>query len=219
MNLAFADGWLKNHAGVVLLTAVTAWAAPKVENLGPCTDQALSPAVLRVLASQGYRVTLTDGSTVDLWPRSEIASTTRAREDATYSLAPSSFVGVIHFEKNTRDYRGNAVAAGTYTLRYELEPNDGDHLGTSPTPDFLLLVPAAADANPDQTYTFEELVALSRQVTGTKHPAPFNLVPPNAKAYPSVATDPEGRTILSFKMKTSSGDLPFALVVKGTTSE
>jgi hypothetical protein len=202
-----------------LLAVTAASAAPKVEVLGPCSDPALSGPVKKLLTQQGYRVTLNDGSTIDLWPRAQLAMAGKAREDATYPLAPSTFAGVIHFEKNTRDYRGNAVAAGTYHLRYELAPNDGDHLGTAPTPDFLLLVPPQADRDPDQSYTFEQLVALSCQVTGKKHPAPFNLVPPDAKEFPSVVTDPEDRTILSFKVKTPSGDLPLALVVRGTTSE
>ena len=118
-----------------------------------------------------------------------------------------------------RDGRGNAISAGTYTLRYELQPNDGNHLGTSPTPDFLLLVPVAADTNPAQTYSFDQLVRLSEQVTGKKHPAPFNLVPADAKQFPSVTTDPDDHTILFFKVKTQSGDLPFGLVVKGTAAE
>src|SRR5207244_9487242 len=86
------------------------------------------------------------------------------------------FFGVIHFAKNARDARGNAISPGTYNLRYELQPNDGNHLGTSPTPDFLLLVPAAADTNPAQSYSFDQLIHLSEQVTSKKHTAVFNLV-------------------------------------------
>jgi hypothetical protein len=104
-------------------------------------------------------------------------------------------------------------------LRYELQPNDGNHLGTSPTPDFLLLTPPSADSDPERTYSFDQLVDLNRQVTGTKHPAPINLVPADAKAFPSVTTDPDDHTILFFKAKTQSGELPLALVVKGTTTE
>ena len=128
-------------------------------------------------------------------------------------------MGVIHFERNTRDYRGDAIQSGFYSLRYELQPNDGDHLGTSPTPDFLLLLPPASDTDPGHTYQFEELVGLSRQVTGKKHPAPFNLVPADAKEFPSVTTDPDDHTILFFNVKTQSGELPMGLVVKGTTTQ
>ena len=203
----------------LLLATSSAFAATRLEHLGPCKDSAVPDAVKSVLAPLGYHVTLDDGSTVDLWPRARISTSTKGRDDATYALAPSTFVGVIHFDKGTRDYRGNTIAAGTYNLRYGLQPSDGNHLGTSPTPDFLLLIPPSADTDPDQTYTFDQLAALSRQVTGKKHPAPLNLVSPDAKEFPSVITDADEHTILSFRVKTQSGDLPIALVIKGTTTE
>jgi hypothetical protein len=187
--------------------------------VGPCTDSTVPDSVKKALAPSGYRVTLDDGSPLDVWPPAQVQTTDKPREDATYPLAPSLFVGVIHFAKNGRDARGNAIAAGTYTLRYELQPNDGNHLGTSPTRDFLMLVPVAADTNPAQSYSFDELVRLSEQVTGKRHPAPLNLVPADAKQFPSVTTDPDDHTILFFKVKTQSGDLPLGLVVKGTTAE
>jgi hypothetical protein len=176
-------------------------------------------SVKKALAPTGYRVTLDDSSPLDVWPPAQVQTSDKPREDATYPLAPSLFFGVIHFAKNARDARGNAISPGTYTLRYELQPNDGNHLGTAPTRDFLLLVPVAADTNPAQTYSFDQLVRLSEQATGKRHPAPFNLVPADATQFPSVTTDPDDHTILFFKVKTQSGDLPLGLVVKGTTAE
>jgi hypothetical protein len=175
--------------------------------------------VKQVLAGQGYRMTLDDGSTANLWPVAKIQTSGKTREDATYGFAPSTFFGVIVFAKNTRDCRGNVIPAGAYNLRYELQPNDGAHLGVAPTPDFLLLVPAAADTDPDHTYSFEQLVGLSKKVSGKDHPAPMNLVPSDATQFPSVITDAEEHTILYFKVKTSSGELPLGLVVKAPTPE
>src|SRR5256885_12271604 len=37
------------------------------------------------------------------------------------------------------------------SLRYEMQPNDGDHLGTAPTRDFLLALPAANDPDPNRS--------------------------------------------------------------------
>ena len=204
---------------LVLMLATVAFAAPKVETIGACTDSAVPDAVKKALASQGYKVTLDNGETITLWPAAQVKQASKGRQDVVDQLAPSQFVGVIHFDKNTKDYRGNAIQAGTYNLRYEIQPSDGDHLGTAPTVDFLLLVPTAADADPAATFNFDQMVGLSRQVTGKKHPAPMNLVPPDAKQFPSVANDNEEHTILSFKAKTQSGEMPFALVVKGTTTE
>jgi len=204
---------------LVLLAATAVLAAPRVETTGPCTESAVPDTVKRVLAVQGYRVTLEDGSTANLWPAAQIQTTSKAREDATYRLAPSTFVGVIVLGKNTRDCRGNVVPAGAYNLRYELQPNDGAHLGVTPTPDFLLLVPTAADANPGQTYSFEQLVDLSRKVTDKNHPSPMNLVPAEGMQFPSIIIDAEEHTILYIKVKTQSGELPLGLVVKAPTPE
>ena len=204
---------------LVLLAAAAVLAASKVETTGPCTESAVPDSVRQVLGQQGYRVTLDDGGTANLWPAAQIQNGSKAREDAIYGFAPSTFFGVIVFTKNTRDCRGNMIPAGAYNLRYELQPNDGSHLGVTPTPDFLLLVPAAADANPGQTYSFEQLVRLSKQVTGKNHPAPMNLVAPEATQFPSVITDAEEHTILYLKVKTQSGDLPLGLVVKAPTPE
>jgi hypothetical protein len=204
---------------LLLLLAANAIGAPKVEIVGACTDSTVPASVKKALAPTGYRVTLDDGAPLDVWPPAQVQTSDKPREDATYPLALSVFLGVIHFARNARDARGNAISAGTYTLRYGLQPNDGNHLGTSATPDFLLLVPVAADTNPAQTYSFDQLVLLSQQVTGKRHPAPFNLVPADATQFPSATTDPEDHTILFFKVKTQSGDLPLGLVVKGTTAE
>jgi hypothetical protein len=203
---------------ITLLLPTIAFSAPKVETIGPCTDSGVPELIRKALTDHGYRATLDDTSVVELWTRSEISgSANKSRDDATYGLTPSTFVGVIHFGKNTRDYRGNAVAAGFYNLRYELQPSDGDHLGTSPTPDFLLLVPPGSDSDPAQNYSFEQLVALSKVIT-KKHPGVLNLAPPDAKEFPSVATDPDDHTILFFKVKTQSGEIPIGLVIKGTTT-
>jgi hypothetical protein len=47
----------------------------------------------------------------------------------------------VHFLHAAADFRGQQVPVGFYTLRYALIPDDGNHLGVSPNPDFLLLIP------------------------------------------------------------------------------
>lgn len=202
-----------------LLIAASVLGAAKVDIIGPCTESAVPDSVKKVLAPQGYRVTLDDGLTASVWPAAQILTVNKAREDATFDFAPSTFFGVLVFAKNARDCRGNMIPPGPYNLRYELQPDDGNHLGVSPTPDFVLLVPPAADPDPARAYNFDQLVALSAQVTGKKHPAPLNIIPADATAFPSVITDSDERTILFFKVKTQSGDLPVGLVLKAPTPE
>jgi hypothetical protein len=47
----------------------------------------------------------------------------------------------------------------------------------------------------------------------------LNLVPADAKQFPSVVTDANNHTVLFFKVRTQSGELPLGLVVKGSTEE
>ena len=160
----FCSRYIHRKAALILLLllAASTLAAPKVETVGPCTDSTVPDSVKKALAPTGYRVTLDDGSPLDVWPPAQVQTSDKPREDATYPLAPSLFFGVIHFAKNARDGRGNAISAGTYTLRYELQPNDGNHLGTSPTPDFLLLVPVAAEIRLRPTVSISSSVSVSK---------------------------------------------------------
>ncbi len=212
-------------ACIVFLFVIAVNAAPggKVEILGGLTDSSVSDAVKKALDSKGYRVTLDDGSVLcEIWLRKNVPE--QAKKDtsgALYSrLAESTLVGVISFPQATTDYRGQAIKAGNYTLRYELMPNDGNHLGVAPNRDFVLLVPAASDADPDATFKFDELLNLSRKATGTRHPGPLSLVQAEGGAAPAVSKDDEEHWVFSAGMKLASGeDLPLALVVKGTAPQ
>jgi hypothetical protein len=194
----------------------------KVESLGPPTDSGVSAAVVQVLDSQGERLKLADGSVIcDVWLRKTISAQTKKQSEGLLypELSESTLVGVISFPKATTDYRGQPVAAGTYTLRYELIPDDGNHLGVSPNRDFLLLVPAPLDSDPAAVFKFDELVQMSRKATGTNHPGPMSLT--QASVLGSALTkDSEDHWIFSGALKLDSGkDLPFALIVKGTAAQ
>jgi hypothetical protein len=196
----------------------------KIENLGPLTDGSVSEAVRDTLASTGYRVALDDGSPFcELWIRKDLpAQPKKDSQDLLYSeFSESTLVGVLHFVRSGNDFRGQTIPPGFYTLRYELIPDDGNHLGVAPNRDFLLLVPTASDADPKTTFKFDELVSLSRKATGTRHPGPLSLVqPPNAATAPAVSKNDQDQWIFSGSMKLASGEhIPFALVVKGSAQQ
>ena len=212
---------------VVLLSLCVltpAQTAGKVEPLGPLTDAAVPESVRTVLDAKGYRVRLDDSSVAaEIWFRKDLpAQPKKETPDVIYDrLAESVLVGVLHFVQNSTDYRGQAVPAGFYTLRYELIPNDGNHLGVAPSRDFLLLVPATADPGSDKVLKFQELVALSRQASRSKHPAPLSLLPAEGTGTaPAVSKDDQDHYIFSSGIKLAGGeDLPIALVVKGTAPQ
>ncbi len=144
--------------------------SPKVEHIASPPGN-LPHEVTAALQDKGYRVTLEDGWTADLWLAKNAKLSTNDAPGALYpELSNGEFVGVLHLPKGMSDFRGQAVPAGTYTLRYQLLPQDANHLGVSPNPDFLLAIPVANDAKPEAIYPFDKLVALSAKSTGA-HPA------------------------------------------------
>lgn len=212
-------------ASVLLSSFLGAAQTGKVEapGTGPLSDSGVPETIRQVLAPKGYRI-LPDvnRSVIEIWYRKEVpAQPKNTSADALYDrLAESTLLGVIHFSKPSQDYRGQTVPAGFYTLRYALMPNDGNHLGVAPSRDFLLLIPAKADPGPGKTLKYQELVALSRQATGTKHPAPLSLVQAEAGSTPNPSKDEEGHVILTTQMHLSSGEeMPLALIVKGTAPQ
>ena len=103
----------------------------------------------KAVEDKGYRVVLDDGWTAEFWFARALATATKESPGALYpELTNGEFVGVVSFPKGSTDYRGQAIPAGTYTLRYQYLPQDANHMGVSPNPDFLLAIPLAADPDP-----------------------------------------------------------------------
>jgi hypothetical protein len=195
-----------------------------VETVGPPqTDSGLPAAVVQVLDSHGNRLKLADGSVLcDIWLRKSVTPQT-AKKESEGSLYPefseSTLVAVISFAKAATDFRGQPIAAGTYTLRYGLMPDDGNHLGVAPDRDFLLLVPAALDTDPSAVFKFDDLVQMSRKATGTNHPGPLSLTQASGSGT-SFTKDAEEHWVFSSALKLDSGkDLPFAVIAKGTAAQ
>jgi hypothetical protein len=194
---------------VAQAAAASAYAQGKVETISAFTGQA-SPSVMGVLDPSGFRVLLADGTEAcEIWLRRDLPG-----------LVPSVLVGVISLPKDTNDFRGLPVKAGSYTLRYAQMPSDGNHMGASPTPDFLLLTPLADDRDAAAQPEFTALVKMSARTVGANHPAALNLAAAAApKDYPAVAKDEYGHEVFHVRLKTAQGEQPIALVVKGQAEQ
>ena len=208
---------------VLVLSLLSAAQNGKAESTRPLTDSAVPEKVRESLNDKGYRLTLDDPKPAcELWLRKSLpAATKKGSEAVAYpQLAESTLVGVVHFFQAAADFRGHQVPAGFYTLRYALIPDDGNHLGVSPNPDFLLLIPAQSDSDPNATFKFQELVAMSAKTGGTKHPSPLSLPPADKPSTGTVARDDQDHWIFSASLKLASGEeIPFALIVKGTAQQ
>lgn len=210
-------------AVVVVLCAVCFAQGGRAEAIGSVSDNAVGEAVRQSLDSKGHRLVLADGTQVgEVWLRRELPEAPK-KESAgiLYSqLSESELVGVIHFPEAATDFRGQAVAAGFYTLRYGLMPSDGNHLGAAPSRDFLLLIPSASDPEPSSKFDFQKLMSLSRQASASKHPAVLSMVLPGEGKTAALSQDEEDHTVFSGSIKTSSGtEMPIAFVVKGVVQQ
>jgi hypothetical protein len=205
---------LARHTTVLAL-ALIAWSGPalfaaagKVEKIGAFAGTA-PDWVKTALEPAGYRVSLSDGTVAhEIWFRKDFPG-----------LDTGALAGLITFPKDGKDFRGQDVRAGSYTMRFAKIPEDGDHLGAAPTPTFLLLVPAEDDAEPGDDLTFKEVTKLSAKTAGTNHPSPMNLADVSQqKEFPAVASNTMGHEVFYVKVRTKAGtELPLGLVVKGRT--
>lgn len=183
----------------------------------------VSQTIQSTLQHEGLQVMDGSGKTLlEIWLRKDLSAAKNPDTAANVlygKIAEGSLVGVVHFRDATKDYRGQAIKAGFYTLRYELIPEDGNHMGVSQYRDFLLLVPASKDTDGTKTVTFTDAVKLSRDSTNTGHPGVMMMdgVSDSDKTFPAVFQDYSQNWALQMQAPLGSGGqkLPFALVVVG----
>jgi hypothetical protein len=204
----------------LLLSVSALGQGSKLEATGALADPDASDALKKALDPKGTRITVGDGPYCDIWLRAALPAGKSDAQGAVYtSLGESVLVGVITFAKPTTDFRGQAVKAGTYTLRYAVHPADGNHLGISPIRDFLAMVPIAMDQNPDAQPKFEDLMKMSAKVAGTNHPAIISLIQPDGSSTPKVSQE-GSHVIFSSSIKTQSGTaMPIGFIVKGIAEQ
>src|ERR1019366_3948436 len=200
-------------------TAVFA-AAAQVERIGALSVPSASDALKQAVEEKGYRITLDGGWTAEFWFAKQLKTVAQDVPGALYpELANAEFVGVVNLPKGMTDFRGQAIPAGVYTLRYQLLPQDGNHLGVAPNPDFLLAIPVASDPNPEQGYLYKKLVALSAKTTGTSHPAVIAL--DTAGAPGSAVGDKQGTVVFTVAVPSAgaSATEKLGIVVKGAAGQ
>lgn len=189
----------------------------KVEELAeaaPADD--LSGGINASLNETGLRVSRGSTKFCDLWLCREW--TTKA--DFTPSLSVlypfeiGELIGVIRYHRKGADFRDQEIPSGTYTVRYALQPEDGNHVGTSATRDFLLLLPVAEDTEP-AVMAEETMWKTSAGAVGTSHPAMLSLLAAGEGELPSISHNEEfDRWSVRFAGKAKKGDAVEPLVVE-----
>lgn len=169
-------------------------------------------AISGKLSAGGVKASLASNTLTFWWVKElPMKSSTPAWDD----VPEGTLVGAVKIDKDLRDIRGRVVRAGAYTLRYGVQPANGDHLGVSPFREFLLLCPAAQDTDAAPR-GHDGTIDLSKQTIGGSHPAVWSLDPPVASEAPlTVHTTDLGHKALVMEVPIPGGMLRFGLVLVG----
>lgn len=189
------------------------------------SDAGLSAEIVAQISPTGFKVMKGTNRTVcSFWPVKELAAKKDFQPTAAllYPLEMGQLLGVINFKRKGEDFRGQEIESGTYTVRFALQPEDGNHVGTSDTRDFVLLLKPSDDTSP-AVIAKEQLMPKSAAVAGTTHPCMMALQSADgaAKTLPAVEHDADRElTSVTFNQKKAGGgDLPMRLVVVGKAAE
>ena len=197
------------------LTVTAAKADPPAE---------LTDAVRGALDPNAVTVSDPDGTgRLTVWFRSVVpaaATADQVRNGLTYREIPDgTLVGAVRFARPFTDFRKQDVPAGVYTLRFAVQPDTGDHMGTAPHPEFVLLVPAEKDTTADAVEQ-KTVVTWSSAITGGDHPAVMLLFPNfDAGAGPRLLDKGDGVLAVATRRPVEAdgakATLGFAIVVAG----
>ena len=210
-------------AFVALASPALAQDAYKAEPFKAEAPEGVSPAMRKELAEDGVRILTADGKPfAEVWVRKGIpASAKPSGTKGTVQfpvLAEGEWLGVLKFAAEGHDYRDQSIPPGVYTLRYGLQPVNGDHLGVSTYRDYALLLPSAKD---DGTADLAKkaLETTSAETAGASHPAVLMLLlaPEGTKPEPKVIRDDEKATsgaVLVLPLAVPDQDEPEPLIVQ-----
>lgn len=141
----------------------------------------LSPAVTATLNPAGLRLVGPKGAVFEIWLGKSIAVKPGFKPtlNAHYPFAAGQLIGALRILDKSQftDFRGQEFSAGVYTLRYGMQPEDGNHIGTSELSDFLLALPAKIDRKPTLIAGPDQLAGQSAKSVGSTHPAILSLLP------------------------------------------
>jgi len=164
-----------------LLSTQTGAPLTAAPNAAPAPAGLAAPVAAR-LAKSGVRVTVAKGPvTLDFWFVESLPMKAGSATPSWDDVEEGTLVGAVNISTDYRDIRAKILKPGLYTLRYGIQPDNGDHLGVSPFRAFLLLSPAAQDKDPKAT-GHDGTIDLSKASIGGSHPGVWSIDPPVATA-------------------------------------
>lgn len=194
-----------------------AWATTKAGSLPP--PEALAEPLRAQLFNESADVTRGE-SLIRFWGVRALPLTAGTGADWS-SVPPGALIGAMQIDAPLPDIRGGPIPPGVYTLRFAMQPQDGDHMGVSPYRQFLVVAPAAEDRTPDPV-GHDRAVELGKKTQKRSHPAVLSIDPPaaDASAGPAVIKTEDGHTAAVVGVDCTrdgapAGKLAFGVVLVG----
>ena len=159
------------------LATVYAEEKQAAELKSPPPADMLSAEIAETLSPTGVKITEGEKTVAEFWFRKEwpIKPGFTPSASVLYPFNQGELIGVVRFGSSGEDFRMQQFRKGVYTIRYGQQPVDGNHVGTSDTLDFLLLLPAKKDTGVANLDPFK-MVTLSTEVSGSTHPAILSML-------------------------------------------
>lgn len=201
---------------VILTSFSLAWAQdPEIEQVESSPPDGLSEKVRNTLDSSALRVSVGGSIMGEFWFRKELPLSDGGSAPlgvAFGQIARGTLVGALRLDENWSDYKEGPVRGGAYTLRYGIQPEDGEHLGVSLYRDFLMIIPGSEDVDPEGSFSSDDLVDLSKKSSGADHPAVLSLFPLYEEvAEPTVLKNEMDQWMVAVPL----GSLILGLVIEG----
>lgn len=182
----------------------------------------VSEEVAKLLEPTGIRVSRGTRKICDIWLCKEWSLPKfDPGANLLYPFQPGQILGVVLFHRKSSDFRQQDIGKGLYTMRYGQQPEDGNHVGTSPTRDFVLLIEVSKDKSPEPL-DYKALTTNSAEAAGGKHPCLLYLGRPEPDRTDAIRNESDWwivRLVGKGKVDAEVKDLPVELIVVGHAKE
>jgi hypothetical protein len=184
----------------------------------------IAPAIATLLSPDAITVTVGDVPITLWWVKTLPLETAPSGPPKWSDVSEGTLIGATTVGGTWHDIRGYVLKPGTYTLRFAMQPQNGDHLGVSPNREFLLLAPATTDTAPGVTGA-KAAIDLSKKAVNRAHPSALSLDPPIATRPPlspvsnDLGLDGVVFTVPASFQNKAVGEITFGLILRGTIQQ
>ena len=181
---------------------------------GPPPTEVAEP-IRAELGQAGVRLKKGAETICEIWLRSTIPTETGGETlGRSYPQIPDMvLLGAMKVVAPMKDNRDQKFPTGVYVMRHGIQPQNGDHTGSTDFIDFAVLLSAKGDRTVRAAYTTpQEMHKQSIADKEGEHPIVFALLPPKSASQPSLVKNAKEHWVLDIK----AGNLVLSMVIVGT---